>query len=197
MAPLKDRVPEKFVTPGEQLGVIEEFIPGSGTYVAGGEIYASEAGTMRLDTRRREVLVVPSTHRPQIPKAGDMVEGPVVSASDKTLSIEIKGINGDPTSGGLTGIMHVSDIARGYVKSATDAFRVGDIIRAKVVSTKNREYHLTTAEDRLGAIKANCIYCGGALILMGRNLTCGKCREMARRKITSDFGQPSSGWVTA
>jgi len=195
MSSLREKVPQRFVTPGEQLGVIEEFLPGSGTYVQDGEIYASEAGLLQLDTRRREILVQPKTRRPQIPKVGDMVVGQVVSTSDKTLSMKICEINGEETSSGLTGIMHVSDIARGYVKSVTDAFRVGDIVRAMVISTKNREYHLSTEEDRLGVLKSSCIYCGHPLTLYRRTLRCVNCGEVDRRKIASDFGKESSGWV--
>jgi exosome complex component CSL4 len=196
MAPLKDKVLQRFVTPGEQLGVIEEFLPGSGTYVQDGGIYASEAGILQLDARRREILVQPKTHRPQTPKVGDIVVGQVVSTSDKTLSMRIHDINEEETSSGLTGIMHVSDISRGYIKSVSDAFRVGDIVRARVISTKNREYHLSTEEDGLGVLKAACVYCGHPLTLYRRNLRCSNCGEVDRRKIASDFGKESSGWVS-
>ncbi len=195
MTSLKAKVPQRIVSPGEQLGVIEEFIPGSGTYVDNGVIYSSETGVLQLDDRRREVLVKPSTHRPQIPKNGDVVVGTVVSASDKTLSLLIREINGEKSEANLTGIMHVSDIARGYVKSATDAFRVGDILRAQVISTKNREYHLSTTDDRLGVLKAQCTYCGHSLAIMGRTLRCTNCGEIGRRKLASDFGRESSGWI--
>ena len=195
MTSLKGRMLPRFVTPGEQLGVIEEFLPGSGTYVHDGGIYASEAGVLQLDVRRREILVQPKTRRPQIPKVGDMVVGQVVSTSDKTLSMRVHEINGEETSSGLTGIMHVSDLSRGYVKSVTDAFRVGDIVRATVISTKNREYHLNTEEDRLGVLRASCVYCGHPLTLYRRNLRCINCGEVDRRKIASDFGKESSGWV--
>ena len=196
MASLRGKMAERFVTPGEQLGVIEEFLPGSGTFVQDGGIYASEAGVLQLDVRRREVLVKPKTRRPLIPKAGDTVIGEVTSTSDKTLSMKINEINGVETSSGLTGIMHVSDITHGYVKSVNDAFRAGDIVRARVISTKNREYHLSTEEDNLGALKAACIYCGHSLTLYRRNLRCSNCGEAARRKIASDFGKESSGWVS-
>jgi len=195
MTLLKVKVPKRFVPPGEQLGVIEEFIPGSGTYVEDGGIYSSEAGILELDPRRREIFITPSTHRPQIPKVGDTILGEVVSTSDKTLSVRIDQINGEETNAGLQGVMHVSDIARGYVKSVNDAFRVGDIVRAIVISTKNREYHLSTEEDRLGVVKATCIYCGHSLTLSRRTLRCSNCGEIGRRKITNDFGRESSGWI--
>ncbi|MCJ7771449.1 exosome complex RNA-binding protein Csl4, partial [Candidatus Bathyarchaeota archaeon] len=192
---LKDKVPQRVVSPGEQLGVIEEFIAGPGTFVEDGEIYSSETGILQLDLRRREVLVKPVTHRPQVPKVGDIVVGKVVSTSDKTLSVVINEISGQKTEGELTGIMHVSDIARGYVKSVHDAFTVGDIVRAQVISTKNREYHLSTQDDRLGVLKAECIYCGQSLIVTGRTLRCNNCGEEGRRKLANDFGRESSGWV--
>lgn len=195
MTSLKDKMQQRFVSPGEQLGVIEEFLPGFGTYVENGGIYASESGILQLDPRRREVLVKPKTHRPQIPKVGDIIAGEVVNASDKTLSVIIQEINGKKTESGLKGIMHVSDIARGYVRSVHDAFKVGDIIRAIVISTKNTEYHLSSTEDRLGVLKAACIYCGHPLTVSGRTLRCSNCGEIGRRKLASDFGKESSGWV--
>jgi len=192
---LKDKVPQRVVSPGEQLGVIEEFLAGPGTFVENGEIYSSETGILQLDIRRREVLVKPVTHRPQIPRVGDIVVGKVVSTSDKTLSVMINEINDQKTEGELTGIMHVSDIARGYVKSVNDAFRVGDIIRAQVISTKHREYQQNTQDYRLGVLKAECIYCGQSLTMTGRTLRCGNCGEVGRRKLAIDFGRESSGWV--
>jgi len=196
MASLRGKLLQRFVTPGEQLGVIEEFLPGSGTYVDDGEIYASEAGALQLDARRREILIQPKTRRPRVPKVGDIVVGQVVNASDKTLSMRVDQIDGEETNSGLTGIMHVSDIIRGYVKSVNDAYRVGDIVRARVISTKNREYHLTTEEDRLGVLKAACVYCGHPLTLQRRRLRCSNCGEVGQRKIASDFGKESSGWVS-
>ncbi len=192
---LKDKVPQKVVLPGEKLGVIEEFIAGAGTYVENGAIYSSETGVLELDLRRREVLVKSVTHRPQIPKVGDVIVGKVISTSDKTLSASIDEINGEKTEADLSGIMHVSDIARGYVKSVNDAFRPGDIIRAQVISTKNREYHLSTQDDKLGVLKAQCIYCGQSLTMMDRALRCSNCGENGRRKLANDFGRESSGWV--
>lgn len=195
MTSLKEKVPQRFVSPGEQVGVIEEFLPGAGTYVENGGIYASASGILQLDPRRREILVKPKTHRPQMPRVGDIIVGEVVNTSDKTLSVKIQEINGNITESSLTGIMHVSDIARGYVKSVNDAFRVGDIIRARVISTKNREYHLNSTEDRLGVLKANCVYCGHILTVNRRTLRCSNCGEIGRRKLASDFGMESSGWV--
>ena len=42
------------VLPGDRLGVIEEFIPGSGTYEEEGVIFSSIQGQINLDMEKRE-----------------------------------------------------------------------------------------------------------------------------------------------
>ena len=40
---------EKVVLPGEQISILEEFIPGTNTYEKDGKIYASTIGTVEKD----------------------------------------------------------------------------------------------------------------------------------------------------
>jgi len=71
----------------------------------------------------------------------------------------------------------------------SDAFKVGDIVRAKIISTQNREFHLSTREYNLGVIQATCVFCGGSLIQQRNNLRCSQCSRIDRRKITVDYGK--------
>ena len=41
------------VLPGDRLGVVEEFLPGLGTYEDGGTIYANFTGTARIDNKNK------------------------------------------------------------------------------------------------------------------------------------------------
>ena len=134
---------EKFVTPGDKLGVIEEFLPGSGTYVDNGNIYSLTTGQIVMDMPKREVSVQPSVHIPVILKNGDIIIGTMTTVSDRNSTVTIFQRNEEPIYT-LSGILHVSDVSKDYVKTMSDAFKIGDITRAKVISTANREFHLST-----------------------------------------------------
>src|SRR4030042_3438931 len=154
MISLKERKAGAFVYPGEQVGVIEEFLAGVGTYIENGAIYSSGTGRLILDLSRKEISVRTQTHLPRMPKVGSVVVGPVVAASEKTATIRIEQLDDKKLDIPFSGIMHVCDVSRTYVKNLTDALKVGDVVRAKVISTKNREFHLAIREDILGIVKA-------------------------------------------
>jgi len=195
MIPLNERKAGAFVYPGEQLGVIEEFLAGSGTYIENGGIFSSGTGRLRLDLDRKEISVMPQTHIPRIPRVGSVIVGQVVAASEKSATIKIEQIDDMKLETSFTGIMHVSDVSRTYVKNLTDVFKLGDFVRAKVISTKNREFHLATREDMLGVIKAMCVICGQALTPQRNGLRCPNCGDIERRKTAADYGKLSSGWL--
>jgi len=186
-----DRRSGKFVFPGERLGVIEEFLPRRGTYVEDGNIYSSTTGYLLLDIQSKEILVHSKARKPIIPRKGDTVVGRVSSVQDKTLSAKIFQIDDKMLSGSFTGIMHVSDASRDYTKTLFDIFKVGDILRAKVISTTNREFHLTTQGNDLGVLQASCSHCGQQLLLKNRRLRCISCDRSEIRKVASDYGEYS------
>jgi len=192
---LKERKAGAFVYPGEQLGVIEEFLAGAGTYIENGEIFSSGTGRLSLDLDRKEISVITQTHLPRIPKVESVVVGQVVAASEKTATMKIEQIDDMKSDTSFTGILHVSDVSRTYVKNLTDAIKLGDFVRAKVISTKNREFHLATREDMLGVIKAACAICGQTLTPQRNGLRCPNCGDVARRKTAADYGKESSGWL--
>ena len=45
----------RFISPGERLGVIEEFLPGQGTFIENGVIYASIVGMLLNDQLNKKV----------------------------------------------------------------------------------------------------------------------------------------------
>ncbi|MDQ1279975.1 MAG: exosome complex component [Thermoproteota archaeon] len=181
-----DRRSGKFVTPGEKLGVIEEFVPGSGTYVEDGSIYSLVTGHLILDTAKREISIHSNVRPASLPKSGDTVVGQAINVQDRNLVLKISQIN-NRVSSSLNGVMHVSDVSRNYIKTMFDAFKSGDLIRAKVISTANREFHLTTIDDNLGVVEAFCSQCGHSLIFQKNQLRCPRCKRIERRKIASDY----------
>lgn len=177
----------KFVFPGEKLGVIEEFFPGSGTYVDAGEIYSLTTGYSSLNRTNRMVSVYSIVRKHLIPQKRDIVIGSVSSIQEKNLSVKIFQINNRFINNSFTGVMHIADVSRRYVKTMFDIYKADDIIRAKVISTLNREYHLTTNGKDLGVLRALCSHCGSKLVLKNTKLKCQTCNNIERRKLTSDY----------
>lgn len=180
---LKGRKSGNFVFPGDYLGVIEEFLPREGTYVEDGEIYSSTTGHLLLDLNDRRISVYQKTRTPLIPREGNLVLGKVTNTRDKNLAMRIFQIEDKTLHNFFDGIMHISDVSKGYIKRMTDAYKIADIVRAKVISTKNREFHLTTQGDELGVIQAKCSFCGYNLILDKNRFKCLQCKKIRKRKI--------------
>jgi exosome complex component CSL4 len=179
------------VLPGERLGVIEEFIPDSGTYVKDGIIYSKIVGRTLMDMLNRRVSVYPLIDGAVVPKLSATIIGQVGNAqSDNVLVRIIKvGTTKKKLSGVFSGILHISDVADRYVDSMNEVCKPGDIIRAKVISEKNQIYHLTTVDKNLGVIYAFCILCGNLLEQRRQEMLCPKCGNVEKRKTAFDYGK--------
>jgi len=177
----------QFVVPGDRIGVIEEFMPGPGTYVRDGILYSKITGRVLLDMLNKRASVYPLVRRVAVPRVRSIVTGQVADVQSKFALVRIYKVEEKVLPGFFTGVLHVSDVSHGYVESMFDACRTGDILRARVISTKNRVYHLSTAEDMLGVIYALCSKCGHLLIPKRRMMKCVKCGNVEKRKIASDY----------
>ncbi|MEM3617302.1 MAG: exosome complex RNA-binding protein Csl4 [Candidatus Bathyarchaeia archaeon] len=177
------------VLPGEPLGVIEEFVPDAGTYVKDGIIYSKVVGRSLLDFLNKRVSVFPLVHETRVPKVGSLVIGQVLSVQTQMATIRIFKIGKRLLSGFFTGLLHVSDVHLRFVESMFDTCKPSDILRAKVISEKNRTYHLSTKDKSLGVVYAFCSQCGDVLELKGRGLQCPRCGRIEKRKTAVDYGR--------
>lgn len=184
---LGERKSGKFVVPGDLLGVIEEFLLGPGTFAEDGNIYSLTTGHLLIDSRNQRVSVYRKVRTVIFPKEDSIVIGHVSQIQDRNLTLRIFQVGDLLIHTFLDGVMHISDVSKGYMQTMFDAFKMGDLVRAKVISTKNRAFHLTTREDRLGVISAVCSYCGNSLKMKGTVLKCFKCNRVRRRKISSNY----------
>jgi len=179
----------QFVLPGERLGVIEEFIPDVGTYVREGVIYSGVTGRALLDFSNKRVSVYPLIQGAKVPKVGSIVLGQVSTVQTQNASLRIFKIEDKPLSGIFSGILHISDAHLRYVESMFDVCKPSDIMRAKVISEKNRTYHLSSQDKNLGVVYAFCSHCGHALELKRQSLYCSHCGRIEKRKAASDYGK--------
>jgi exosome complex component CSL4 len=179
----------QIVVPGDRLGVIEEFIPDSGTYSKDGVIYSKIVGRALMDMLNRRVSVYPLVSEASVPKVGTKVVGQVGNAQSDNVLVRIFKIGPKKLSGVFTGILHISDVQERYVNSMNEVCKPGDIIRATVISEKNQIYHLSTVDKDLGVIYGFCSRCGNLLEAKRHEMRCSKCGNIEERKTALDYGQ--------
>jgi len=181
-----------FVVPGDRLGVIEEFTPGPGTYVEHGTIHSKVTGCTLLDMLNKKVSVYPLVQAANVPQVGSMVSGQVLEVESKKAVLRILQVGKRSLSGFFTGVLHISDVSPSYVDTMFSVCKTGDIMRAKVISDKNRTFYLTTAEKNLGVIYALCSQCGNVLLLGKRGMRCSRCGNVESRKVSPDYGEETT-----
>ncbi len=177
------------VLPGERLGVIEEFIPDSGTYVKDSVIYSKIVGRALMDLLSKRVSVYPLINGSPVPKVSSVVIGQVGNAQSDNVLVRIFKIGSKRISGVFTGILHISDVQERYVKSMNDVCKPGDIIRTKVISKKNQVSHLSTNDKSLGVVYAFCSRCSNLLEPKRYEMRCPKCGNVEKRKLALDYGK--------
>jgi len=177
------------VLPGERLGVIEEFVPDSGTFVKDGVIYSKVVGRALMDFQTRRVSVYPVVEGAVVPKVATVIIGQIGNAQSDNVLVRIFRIGKKKLTGNFGGILHVSDVSDRYVNAMVDVCKTGDIVRAKVISEKNQIFHLSTNDKGLGILYAFCSRCGTLLDQDRYDLKCPKCGNIERRKLAPDYGK--------
>jgi exosome complex component CSL4 len=177
----------KIVLPGDEIAVAEEFEPGEGTYERNGAVFAATPGMLILDSQNR-VARVRAFNPPAELKVGDIVYGVIDDIRGMMATASIQAIHGRSRqiSGEAEGTIHISNVSEDYTEDIHDKFRLGDLIRAKVIQVKP-SVQLTTAEPTLGVVKAICSVCRGPLELRGRDLYCPRDERTEQRKIAADY----------
>jgi len=179
----------QFVVPGERLGVIEEFSPGHGTYEEKGTIFSESIGLAVIDTVNKTVKIQRRTKKPLIPEEDSTVISIVTSTQDKVAQVNILEIDQKRVGTPFSGILHISSSSPRYERTMKEVCKTGDIVRAKIVSTKNRVPQLTTIGRGLGVVKAYCSQCGQLLTQRNQTLQCPSCGKVERRKMSDDYGK--------
>jgi exosome complex component CSL4 len=179
----------QLVVPGERLGVIEEFIPDAGTYVKDGVIYSKVVGHALIDLMQKKVSVFPVGKGVKVPKTGSIIVGQVSSVQTQTASVRFTQVDRRKIAGFFSAVLHVSDVQMSFVDSMFDVCKPGDIIRAKIISEKNRTYHLSTQDKEMGVVYGFCSNCGQGLEQRSRGMYCPRCGRVESRKTAIDYGK--------
>ncbi|CAD5243895.1 exosome complex RNA-binding protein Csl4 [Thermococcus camini] len=177
------------VLPGDYLGVIEEYFPGEGVKEENGELYAVRAGKVVIDQDRMEISVEPVTDTPPLPQVGDVVIANVIEVKPQAAIVQLIKIEGreddrEIATSKLAGI-HISQVRDGYVEGMSTEFKVGDIVRARVIANEKSPIQLSTKGPDLGVVYALCSRCRTPLVRRGDKLICPRCGSVETRKLST------------
>lgn len=180
---------DKDVYPGEKLAVIEALEDGPGTYQKNGDVRSSELGTAHYDLDKRQVNVEKKTKDLVLPKEGLVVIAEAGSVMRRDARVDILMIDGKHIEVPYTGVIHISDAGRGYVKDLGMALRNGDIVKGEIINVKNRLIQLSIRDPDYGVVYAYCSRCGTILEEHQGRLHCPKCNRTQRRKLAKTYGK--------
>jgi exosome complex component CSL4 len=179
---------KKIVIPGEHIGTSEEFLSGDGTYEHSGSIYSSFMGELNLDSDEMVVKVKPLNPLVEL-NVGDLVLAHVQDIKSSMVLVNVIRVEGNPreVAGGTMGSIHVSKIDEGYTSDVWKEYRIGDLVRAKVIQNKP-SLQLATDRPKLGVILGLCTKCRMPLIKKEGSLHCENCQRTELRKTAPDYG---------
>ncbi|MHA2407087.1 MAG: exosome complex RNA-binding protein Csl4 [Candidatus Ranarchaeia archaeon] len=153
------------VLPGDRLGVIEEFIPGLGTFEDEGIIFATIYGKIEIDMKNREIAVIANNQPPIGLVNGDIIIARVTSVKAKMAMVEIFHSQRKDFPIPFAAMISIRNIRQGYVDYIDEQFVQDDWIRAKVVDVSSVPIQIATDEPHLGVVRAYCRFCGAQLTL--------------------------------
>jgi exosome complex component CSL4 len=189
----KGNEPTTVIVPGEYVALIEEFEGGKNTYVLDGNIRSATVGLPMYDLKRH-IVKIKQKNSPMLAKIGDTVVGYIEMLFGSMMSVRILYLNEKKSISGFSAIASTrvalsgSGWSRGERKSRI-IFRVGDIIRGRVISLLNSTIHITIDEKEYGVLYTLCFNCGGDSVRINNTIKCIECGAQEERKLTNDYGK--------
>ena len=180
----------EIVMPGDKLGIIEQYLPGYGTYDDEGDIKSAVLGNVKIN-QKKKIISVKSNATPALLKVGDIVYGQITDLKSQRATVNIDSIKNNSRQLALPymGSIHISKAKKDYLEKISDAFRIGDIVKAKVVKITGDYVDLSTVSNDCGVVKAMCTRCRDYMhTTRKRNeLQCYTCNKRENRKVSKNY----------
>jgi exosome complex component CSL4 len=179
------------ILPGDEIASIEEFEAGKHAYVSDGTIRSTAVGTKIYDFKKR-IAKIEKINSPMLPRIGDIIVGYIEMLFGSMMSVRILYINENKSFSGFSAIASTRISTPGHERDrrGRTIFRVGDIIRGRVISLLNSSIHITIDEKEFGVIYTLCFNCGGGTVRVNnKTIKCIECGINEDRKLTIDYGE--------
>lgn len=203
---------QKFVMPGDKLGVEEEYMPGENAFVdeSDGSIRAAIMGVPEI----KDGKILVSNPNQNIVKVtrGMFVLGTITDSMKSVMFVKIDRLQvgnreflplkdgkivmesrmrGPPR--GRDGPPDRSDGPRPpREEPAGKPAGVGDVVLAKVLFEDPEIYTLVMNDKDTGVVHATCELCGGFMKPSGQFLVCGACENKQAKKVSPLYDQPEA-----
>ena len=180
-----------FVFPGTIFGTEQEYSAGKNASLDGkGNVIAVVAGTPEVNARSHSIEVKKPGKNAFPFEVGDIVIGRVSLVKENSAILELgsaerNGVEKKILRGNAAIMIRMAD--RMFVRKLSDKFRIGDIVRARIVTAAPFGIDCSTDARELGVLKAFCRKCRQPLHLFGMQLKCLSCGSVETRKISSDY----------
>lgn len=190
----RDKIVRSPILPGEQVASIEEFEAGKNTYIDNGSVRSTALGVKVYDFKRR-IVKIDQKNSPMLPKIGDIIVGYIEMLFGNMFSVRILYINDKKSDAGFSAIASTRlGGGAGFGRDRGDRrgriiFRIGDIVRGRVISLLNSTIHITIDEKEFGVLYALCFICGGDTVRVNNTVKCIECGSYEERKLTNDYGK--------
>ena len=179
------------VMPGDTIGIIEQYLLGKGTYEDNGSIKSSVLGNVQINSKKRTIAVKAKSQEPALLKIGDEVYGQISDLKAQRANVTIDSLTNTsrPLALPYVGAIHISQAKNGYLDKLTDAFRIGDIIKAKVVKITGDNVDLATVDENCGVLKAMCTRCRDYMntTQKANEVQCRNCNKKEKREVSIDY----------
>jgi exosome complex component CSL4 len=176
---------ENTTLPGDKVASTEEFEPADGTYESNGVVRSSRIGKTVFDLKKRTVKIDHKAKSALLPKVGDLVVGFVNMVPGNMVSMKILYINDAKSDANFEAI----SLMKGGRGRRGVMFRMGDVVRAKVVSLLNANIHVTFHDSNLGVLYTACHSCGNNVVKVDGMVKCIECGATEERKFAEDYGK--------
>ncbi len=170
----------KIFMPGEVITTEEEYSAGKNTFLEFGKVKASSFGEAKFDDNSREVSIEGKEIKPL--ENGDIVFGRILMMKDSVAVVDIIKSENKRVMTITRGQIPAKFAAKKFVTNIKDLFKIGDYIKARVVSANDLAVDLATNETGLGVITAYCSNCKKELKSSNDKMICFACGHSEGRK---------------
>ncbi|MCL5430069.1 MAG: hypothetical protein M1504_01160 [Candidatus Marsarchaeota archaeon] len=199
-----------FVLPGDKIGVEEEFVSGTNTYVENGEIFSAIIGNVGISEGK--ISVSNQRHEIKNMKRGMFVVGKVTDDVRSVMFVKLDNIH-------VNGVEYIAlkdgkivmpkprlgmygDRGGGFdrgrrgppqpAQKEPKMCGVGDVILARIQYDDPEIYTLSLEDNESGVVYSECQMCSNYMQIVDGALYCNNCRRKERRKISPLYGKPEA-----